>query len=183
MKRLMSVKKFFAFMVILSFIFMVASPGFSRQQTGSRVSGKILSSDKTTPVAGAIVKAAEIESKKVYESQPTTESGSYEISGLPKGTYDIAVQAEKGLYAVNKLLDVGMNESLSLSLALNENAENPGMAKGENTKEAKAKPAKTGFWNNPLTATLTLVGIAIVVGLAIDELTDEEEEKPMSPWQ
>lgn len=178
MIRLIPEKKFFPFMVIVSFLFMVGGPVYSDLQVGSSISGKILSPDKITPVAGAIVKAAEMESKKVYESQATAENGFYEITGLPKGTYDIAVQAEKGLYAVNKLLNVGEIESHSVSLVLNENPENPKEEKGEKPEGTEAKKGKPGFWNNPLTATLAVVGIAVVLGFAIEEITEEE---PISP--
>jgi len=187
MSKASSIARTVSITVILSFLLLAVSPAFPQMQQGSSISGRILLADKKAPVAGAIVKAAEIESKKIFESGPTAPNGSYEIAGLSKGNYDVAVQIGNGLYVVNKILNVQENESYALSLTLQEdpkaqeeqkNEEKPAETPPATTEEQK--DSKIGFWNNPLTATLTLVGIAIVTGYAIDEVT--KEEKRPSPF-
>ena len=42
------------------------------------------------------------------------------------------------------------------------------------------KKSGTTFWNNPLTATGIVVLSAVVVGLAIDGLADDDDEQPAS---
>lgn len=179
MKRKQGAYKFISFIALFSFLFLVTSPGYTQSQQGSRISGKILSSDKNTPIGGAIVKAAEIESKKIYESKPTIENGYYEILGLEKGTYDIAVQIDNGLYIANKLLNIGEGEAHTLSLALNETP--PGQDEEITPEEFEKKSKKIGFWDNPLVAVIAITGVALVVGLAIDQFTEDDE--PPSPWQ
>ncbi len=209
MKKVPSVARTISFLVIISFLSLVISPGYSQSLKGSSIKGRILSSDQNAPVAGAIVKAANIKSKKIYESKPTIENGYYEISGLQKGTYDIAVQMDEGLYVVNKLLNLGENKSHTLSLALKET---PATLQEEEEKEKKEEEKakegeeqgkeeegeeeegeevitpedeemdeeKLGFWDNPVTASFAFAGIATVLGFGIEELT-EEEERP-SPF-
>ena len=179
MRKVHSITRSVSFLVILSFLFLVASPGYSQSLKGSSISGRILSSDQKVPITGAIVKAAEIESKKIYESKPTIENGYYEILGLEKGTYDIAVQIDNGLYIANKLLNIGEGEAHALSLALNETP--PGQDEEITPEEFKKKKRGVGFWDNPLVAVIAIAGVALVVGLAIDQFTEDDE--PSSPWQ
>lgn len=207
MKKVPSATRIASFLVILAFISLIASPGYTQSLQGTSISGRILSSDQAAPIIGAIVKAADIKSKKIYESKPTAKNGYYEISGLGSGTYDIAVQVDEGLYLVNKLLDLGENQSHTLSLTLKENPADPQegeektqeeeKGKGEEEVGEEGKDVEEGdetatpedqdeedealaFWDNPLTATLSFVGIALVTSWGVDELT--EEEKRASPF-
>ncbi len=206
MKKVPSATRIASFLIILAFISLIASPGYTQSLKGTSISGRILSSDQAAPIIGAIVKAADIKSKKIYESKPTAKNGYYEISGLESGTYDIAVQVDEGLYLVNKLLNLGENQSHTLSLTLKENPADPqeeektqekekakgeeeDVEKGEDVgEEDEAVTAEdqdeedeaVAFWDNPLTATLSFVGIALVTSWGVDELT--EEEKRASPF-
>lgn len=192
MSKVSSASRTVSYVVILSFLLLIVSPVASQPQ-GSSISGRILLSEGKTPVAGAIVKAAEIESKTIYESTPTAENGSYELSGLVEGRYDIAVQLGNGLYVVNRILSVAENESYALSLALQEKKEQEEQKEGEVKEEEKKegepvkkeekekeKERRLGFWENPLTATGTLIGIAALVSYGVNEST--KEKKRPSPF-
>jgi hypothetical protein len=208
MKKVLSATGFASFLVILVFLSLCASPGYAQSLEGTSISGRILSTDQAAPISGAIVKAADIKSKKIYESNPTAKNGYYEISGLESGTYDIAVQVDDGLYLVNKLLNLGTDQSHTLSLTLKENpaASQEGEEKTQEEEEGEKKKEEgevveeggeegeetitpedqeeeeeaLGFWDNPLTATGAFIGIALVTSWGVDELTDEE--KRASPF-
>lgn len=194
MNKVPSATRIVSFLVIIAFLSLVASPGYTQFLEGTSISGRILSTDQAAPISGAIVKAADIKTKKIYESKPTAQNGYYEISGLESGTYDIAVQVSDGLFLVNKLFKLGKNQSHTLSLSLMENPEalpeeeknkeeekgkkEEGEAEGE--EEEEGEDEALGFWDNPLTATAAFVGIAIATSWGVEQIT--EEEKRASPF-
>jgi len=45
-------------------------------------------------------------------------------------------------------------------------------------QEASEGKKGLSFWDNPLTATLIVLGAAVVVGVVVDELTDDDEASP-----
>ena len=49
--------------------------------------------------------------------------------------------------------------------------------------EPRKKDQGQSFWNNPLTATAIVVVSAVVVGIAIDGLSDDDDEAPASAQQ
>jgi hypothetical protein len=53
---------------------------------------------------------------------------------------------------------------------------------GPPSDPAAVSNKKTGvsFWNNPLTATAIVVVSAVVVGIAIDGMSDDDDEQPAS---
>lgn len=155
---------------------------------GGEVFGKVVGS-AGHPVPGATVLVHGVDSDDDRASAPTGGDGSYEIEGLAEGRYQIAVRTGGGIYLGAREIRVSSQErqaysfrlrgataeeaSLYLRAAAGEEEE-----AGEEPKEEKKKRRRGALtpWVNPL--TVTLAGVALVVGVAalIDAADGEDEE-------
>jgi len=102
--------------------------------------------------------------------------GSFEATGVPAGPSELAIETSEGLYVVATPVAIapGITRRVQLAYGGRQDSSAPPPPK----KEKKKKGG--GFWANPLSATLVVVGSAIVVGFAVDELTHSNNE-PVSP--
>jgi len=102
--------------------------------------------------------------------------GSFRVDGIPAGPAELAIETSEGLYLVATPVAIAPGTTRSLQLAFggrqDSNAPPP--------REKEKKKKQGGVWANPLTATLIVVGSAIVVGFAVDELT-KTTDAPVSP--
>lgn len=157
--------------VALPFVFV---PTVSAAEVAS-LSGTLFAGDGTEPIDGAIVHAADLRTGKIYSAPASTDDGTFELSDLPAAAYELAVERDGGLYTVGAPVQLAPGQTRSVQVAINaQAAPDPGsVAKGA---------AKKGFWNNPLLATLTVIGSAIVVGALISE-ADDSDEGLASPFQ
>jgi hypothetical protein len=167
-----------------------AAPGHST------LSGVVRSGDGNTPLSGARVLAGDVATGEVYPSLPTGEDGTFEISDLRPATYSIAVESNSGLYLVEQAvpLAAGANQAVGISVDPSMNAANGGGGKGKSKGKGgkddddpgAVPPTKKGrrpqIWNNPLTASLAVFGLAVIFGLVIENATDDTDaEKPATP--
>ena len=148
---------------------LIAIPSFA--QPSAALDGTVLRADRTTPIAGATVHLADKSSGAFVESAPTADDGSFHLDSLPGSEYSIAVEVDGGLYVVPAPLTLNDGETRRVHLAINPNAQ---LAPGVTGSELS-------FRNNPLTATLLLVGGLIILGVFIDELTDSDPASPFFP--
>ena len=148
---------------------LIAIPSFA--QPSAALDGTVLRADRTTPIAGATVHLADKSSGAFVESAPTADDGSFHLDSLPGSEYSIAVEVDGGLYVVPAPLTLNDGETRRVHLAINPNAQ---LAPG-------ATGSGLSFRNNPLTATLLLVGGLIILGVFIDELTDSDPASPFFP--
>jgi hypothetical protein len=110
----------------------IAQPQFAE------IRGNVLAADGLTAVAGVSVKAANMQTRQVYTSQPTGQNGMYSLQNLPAGSYDLAVETSHGLYPADTLVDANAGKRLTVSLALKPVAAQP----DENAKEDPPAPPK-----------------------------------------
>ncbi len=124
------------------------------------------------------VHAGDPKSGSIYSSAPVGEDGTFEIRNLPPSSYELAIEADGGLYVVATpvALEPGANRTVHLEVKPSA-APAPSRA---NAAEA-GKAGRPSVWNNPLTATLIVIGLAVVVGLVVEELTDDDEPASVSP--
>ena len=119
----------------------------------ARLAGRILQSGTSMGVENAVVKVALRPDAKVYESARTDAKGSYSLSGLPTGTYDVAVESSGGLYVSPSTVSLVAGEKRDLSLAIRPNAKKgdtsaegeppaPAPAPGEPTPPPPPPPAE-----------------------------------------
>ena len=101
---------------------------------------------------------------------PVAADGTFRVGGLPEGRTDLAVETSEGLYVVDTPLVLAPGTARSLQLALR-GRQDTGTAK---PPEKEKKRKHNGALDNPLTGTLIIVGSAIVLGVAIDQLTNSK---------
>jgi len=131
------------------------------------LSGTIFSGEPRQPVAGATLLAAEAGTGRVFSSTPTGKDGRFSLRELPPATYELAVQTGNGLYPTPGSVDLKVGQRQEILLALADGA--PGEPAG--TELPGAKPSA---WSNPLTATMIVLGLAVVVGVALQNATDNK---------
>ena len=102
--------------------------------------------------------------------------GSFEATGIPAGQSEIAIETSGGLYVVATPVAIAPGATRRVQLAFGGRQDSSAQPPSENEKKKKGG----GFWANPVTATLVIVGSAIVLGIAIDQLTQSDNE-PVSP--
>jgi hypothetical protein len=132
------------------------------------LAGNIIPLSKEGPVAksvwvGSISAAVELD-------------GSFEATGLPAGPSEIAIETSEGLYVVATPVVVAPGVTRRVQLAYGGRQDSSAPPASETEKKKKGG----GFWANPTSATLVIVGSAIVLGLAIDQLT-QSDNAPVSP--
>ncbi|MEW5806362.1 MAG: carboxypeptidase-like regulatory domain-containing protein [Acidobacteriota bacterium] len=177
--KMVLLKKLICFCLSLSLL-VLPSLSFSKE-AGSELRGKVFRSDGKTAIMGATVRAYHIESGKLYNSAPTDESGSYALTHLPYGYYDVAVETPEGLFVSTQVINVAPDSKLSLSFAISSFEEQPQewwagkekpqipALKKESSGIAKVLERKGGkaFWKSGKGIATILVGSAAVIGAII----------------
>ncbi len=107
---------------------------------------------------------------------PVAADGSFEATGIPAGQSELAIETSEGLYVVATPVAIAPGTTRRVQLAYGGRQDSSAPPQSENEKKKKGG----GFWANPLSATLVIVGSAIVVGFAINQLTQSDNE-PVSP--
>jgi hypothetical protein len=102
--------------------------------------------------------------------------GSFRMEGIPAGPAELAIETSAGLYVVATPVAIAPGATRQVQLAFGGRQDTGAPAAPENDTKKK----RGGIWANPATATLIIIGSAIVVGVAIDELT-HNASAPASP--
>jgi hypothetical protein len=135
------------------------------------IRGVVYRDDDTTRVTGATVTAINVKTGRRYTSNFTGENGAYEVTGLPAGTYDVAIDSGSTVYVTDNLVELAESQRLYLSYAVSggtpTGADTPifkGGAKltftDPNSVPAAAPAGKKSFWKRP-------GGIAIISVLVV----------------
>ena len=103
--------------------------------------------------------------------------GTFRLSGLPTGAAELAVETDQGLYVVATPVAIAPGATRDVQLALGGRQDNSDLPPPEKEKKRK----KGGIWSNPVTATLIVVGSAIVVGVLVSSLSSSDSNPPASP--
>jgi len=136
---------------------------------------------ETGVLAGYVLPAkdAAVTAKTVWVGAipaPVAADGSFEATGVPAGQSELAIETSEGLYVVATPVAIAPGTTRRIQLAYGGRQDSSAPKPSENEKKKKGG----GFWANPLSATLIIVGSAIVVGFAINQLTQSDNE-PVSP--
>ncbi len=177
----------------------------TNQPAHAEIRGNIVSADGLTGVSGVSVWAANMETSEIYTSTATAADGSYTLSDLPPGEYDLAVETTDGLLPTDAFVQTAPGKSTMVSIALKATAQNDDEKKpgeGEQGEEPKAdegqgeqkpetpeqpepdqkkkKKKGGGFWRSPAGATILIVAGAGAVAAAASSATDNNNEPPMT---
>lgn len=151
----------------------VTVPAATAPATGT-ITGHVLAAGTLAPLKGVQVHVGDPKTGEVRSSTPTGDDGSFAVSGLPPSKYEIAVQAPQALYVAGGSVALAAGETRSLQVAVNQQvAPSP----AENDKKDRGGAA---WWNNPFTATLIVLGSAVLIGVLVDNAVDDDET-PASP--
>lgn len=135
------------------------------------LTGSVLLAEEKTPLAGVTVYVGDPKTGEVYRSARTTEDGGFSIENLPAATYEIAVEAEEGLYLIEAPISFDPGQSRALSIAVNRSSEPP-------SDLPRRSAGRKSLWDNPFTAAVTVVGIAFAVGLLLEDATNDDPPPP-----
>jgi len=101
---------------------------------------------------------------------PVAADGSFRANAIPVGPAELAIETSEGLYVVATPVAISKGTTRQVQLALGGRQDSSAAPPPE--KEKRKKPG--GIWANPATATLIIVGSAIIVGFAVGELTKSD---------
>ncbi len=154
----------------LAFTPLSASPG------SASLSGQVVVAQSRAPLAGVRLHVADSKTQKIVSSVPTSADGKFTVSDLPPSSYQLAVESDGKLFVADAPVRLAAGASRTVEVAVDPNAT------GRLAKDASKGGYGSGMsaWNNPLTATLIVIGAAVVIGFAVDRATEDDEE-PSSP--
>ena len=139
------------------------------------ISGLVVVNPSRSVLEGAVVSAMDRDSNSLYRSAPTDSQGNFRLEGLPPGRYALAVEVEQGVFLSDSAVPLRSGESRSVHVAVSRESDRD-PAGGATTARAKGGP-----WDNPVTATLIVIGGAIVVGLLLQEAGESGDGPSVSP--
>lgn len=143
----------------------------------AQLSGSILDADADSPAQGVVVHASDPRTGAFFSSEPTDAGGRFEIPDLPPSSYAVAVQANGGLYLVDGSVRLEAGQERFVQLAVKDD---PGVHANAAAGGTMAKSSSA--WNNPLIATLSILGAAVFVGAVINNVIDDDDSaSPSSP--
>ena len=148
-------------------------PAATAPATGT-ITGHVLAAGSLAPLKGVQVHVGDPKTGEVRSSTATGDDGSFSVSGLAPSKYEIAVQSSQTLYVAGGSVALAAGETRAVQVAVNQQT-----APSPNDKEKKDRGG-TAWWNNPFTATLIVLGSAVLIGVLVDQATDDEET-PASP--
>lgn len=152
-----------------------AFPATPASFTGSVV----VQSEDALPLPGAVVHLADARTGEILASATTDPDGAFRADGLAPAAYRVGVESRGRLYAVSSPVTLAPGQVRSVTVAIPANAQTgPGVPPAE----SEADKGGITWWNNPLTASLIVVGGAVILGILIDQATDDDEPTPASPF-
>jgi hypothetical protein len=86
------------------------------------VRGQVLGPAGVTPIPDAVVNFYNLVTGMTYRSEPTTTTGDFNLTGLHEGSYDVAVETDRGLWLVERAITIQPDDERVLSFALRERA-------------------------------------------------------------
>jgi len=153
---------------------------------GATLKGRVLGTDRRTPVPTAVVHAVATDGK-VVSSIPADAKGNYILQGLAPGTYVLAVSVEGGVFSLQSQVGVTSAQTFRVDLATvpadGASFVVPGLAlapQGFCYIVQGQKPGGTTFWRSPKGIVLLAV-TAGMVGLILSESGGDEKKEPVSP--
>ena len=176
--------------LILAFLLAVPPAVFAedgQEGTTSEISGRVLDT-AGEPLAGAKVIAYHLSSEETYISTVTNAKGQYEILNLPYGYFDVAVEAEDGLYLASQVVNVAPSSQTVMTLNLSQFT--PEQAADARTFPAsdaapvglasvEEKPKGADFWKSGTgIGIIAGVGGALLLTLILTSGDDDETVPP-----
>ena len=159
----------FALLILPVREFLVAAP-----KGNGALAGHILGEDMRTPVRNAVVKLRNITTLKEYESEPTTNDGTYVITAIEEGRYVMGVLGPGGSYNFHYSIMIKADALAKLSVAMRPGGA-PTMLQTGTGGYAK-KATLVNFFKSPA-GLLTIIAAAEITLFAV--VLKEGEASPI----
>jgi len=151
-------------------------------QKSATLTGTIYAFDGEQPVDGAILHAGDMRTGEIYSSAATNSDGSFVLSDLPPAAYELAVEKDGGLYLVGAPLQLAPGQQRDVQVAIHpDTVPVPDVAPDPETVSEEKENREMGWLDNPLFASLAVIGVSILLGALISTL-DESDEGIASPF-
>jgi hypothetical protein len=137
------------------------------------IEGRIVLEDGTTPLPGAVLRVAPLDSEVTYESAATDDEGRFRLADLPAGDYVLSVRDGSRVYQLGPgvRLAPGKHEDVLLGLAPGD-AEKGEAEKGE--EEEEDDDEELGLIKNSLTITLLAISGVTLLYWGFEELDGDD---------
>ena len=154
-------------------------PSFAGTATSS-LTGRVVVAGAHSPIGTGKIHVGDPRTGKIATADLSRE-GTFTVSGLAAGTYEVAVETGGVMNVASNPILLGPDQNKAVQIAIDpkmahQTGNGDPMTSDPAVEEKKKKQSGTSFWNNPLTATAIVVVSAVVVGLAIDGLSDDDEQ-------
>lgn len=145
-------------------VVLLAAPAPAWAAASAAIDGRVVAAPPGAKASAVFLATSDDAVRRV----PVAGDGTFSAGSVPAGRVDLAVQTEAGLYAVATPIVLAPGERHTVRLALRGGQDtNPPAAQ----PPAKKRKRRAGVWRNPLTASLVVIGAAIVVGVAVDQIS------------
>jgi hypothetical protein len=151
--------------------------------TGSGRLAGTLQGEAAGPMTGARVLLYHLATESVYSSSPTGEEGRYELTNLPEGYYDLAVETPGGLYVADRVVHLDSPGEAALGLTARPYAEGtarrefPGADAMPVGIAAVHEPNTGGFWGKP--GGISVIAGAGLAGLLVLSNSSGDDDDPV----
>lgn len=151
-------------------------PSFAGSATSS-LTGRVVLAGGNAPIGTGKVHVGDPRTGQIATADLSRE-GTFTVKGLAPGTYELAVETSGVMNVAANPILLGPDQNKAVQIAVDPRMAQTGdpMTDDPAVEEKKKKMSNTSFWNNPLTATAIVVVSAIVVGIAIDGMSDDDEQ-------
>ena len=154
---------------------------------GATLKGKLVSSDRKTPLPGAKVHAV-AKNGTVYSSEPADAKGHYRLAGVPPGGYRLALSTEDGVYMLESEVGISSANVYTVDLAAIPAEAARGTVPGLDLEargfaailQGTAKGGAPSFWKSAKGITLLAVS-AGALALILTQGDGDDEQPSVSP--
>jgi len=150
--------------MLLTVTLLGAGPFARASASGGAVAGTVTLADGGVPLAGARVHARDRVGDREFVSPPADAAGRFRIDGLPAAEFRLAVEWNGALHVAEAPVAVTADTVRRVAVAVR--------------PEGALAPA--GAWDSNLGSAALIVGGAILLGLALESLTDPGNEEPVA---
>ncbi len=162
-------------------------PALAAGEGTSGVRGLLYEADGSTRLPAARVLAINVTTNERYESNLTGSNGSYEIQGMPAGTYDIVVESGGKIFVVDNLVTLARGQRVTISLSVEPRKPSmrriEGMADPSGTAQfVGSQPGGTGpaggeAFLKTTGGKLLVTALSIAAALVLYDKFDDDDKK------